>query len=123
EQCWELVGSSPIGRVAFLEAGDPMVLPVTHLLHDHQIVFRSASGSKLEAAEHNKPVAFEVDSWDETAHEGWSVLVQGVAEAVYDEDQIAEYKATGLVPWLTQAAAGTWVRIIANDISGRRLPH
>jgi uncharacterized protein len=123
EQCWQLVADSPIGRVAFVDAGEPVVLPVTHGVHDHQIVFRSASGTKLSAAQQDAPVAFEVDGWDTTTHRGWSVLVRGTAEAVYDDDEIADLRAAASTPWLESARTGTWVRIRANEITGRRLPH
>jgi uncharacterized protein len=121
EQCWELIAESPVGRVAFVEAGEPVVLPITHGVHGHQIVFRSASGGKLSAAEMNAPVAFEVDGWDASTHRGWSVLVRGTAETVYDADQIAEIRAAGSAPWMEAARTGTWVRILPNEISGRRL--
>jgi uncharacterized protein len=121
EQCWELIAESPVGRVAFVDAGEPVVLPITHGVHGHQIVFRSASGGKLSAAEMNAPVAFEVDGWDESTHRGWSVLVRGTAEAVYDADEIAAIRAAGSAPWMEAARTGTWVRILPNEISGRRL--
>ena len=122
EECWELVGSSPVGRLAFVDAGEPLILPVTHGVHGHQVVFRSASGTKLAAAQMNAPVAFEVDSWDHSSHAGWSVLVRGTAETVYDDDDIAAFEANGRGPWMESAAEGTWVRILVNEITGRRLP-
>jgi uncharacterized protein len=122
EQCWELIAASPVGRLAFVEAGEPMVLPVTHGVHDHQIVFRSASGTKLSAAEMQAPVAFEVDGWDESSKVGWSVLVRGTAETVYDPDEISAIRSAGSAPWMESARMGTWVRIRPNEITGRRLP-
>jgi nitroimidazol reductase NimA-like FMN-containing flavoprotein (pyridoxamine 5'-phosphate oxidase superfamily) len=121
EQCWELVGASAVGRVAFVDAGEPVVLPVTHRLHGRQIVFRTAHGTKLSAAQMNAPVAFEVDEWDASTQRGWSVLVRGTAETVYDADEVAAFEAAGAVPWFDAAREGTWVRILPNEISGRRL--
>jgi len=121
EQCWELVSTSAVGRVAFVDAGEPTVLPVTHSVLGREIVFRSASGTKLAAAQMNAAVAFEVDGWDATTQQGWSVLVRGTAETVYDEGEVAELDVRARAPWLDAAADGTWVRIRANEISGRRL--
>ncbi len=122
DECWDLVAASPVGRVAFLDAGEPLILPVTHGLHGHQVVFRTASGTKLSAAEVDTPVAFEVDGWDAEAQSGWSVVVRGTASTVYDDEEIAELERTAGVPWLDAARAGTWVRILATEITGRKIP-
>lgn len=121
--CWELIDASPVGRVAFVDAGEPVVLPVIHGVHERQIVFRSAAGTKLAAAQMNAPVAFEVDDWDVPTQRGWSVLVRGTAETVYDDDEIAAFQATGTEPWADAAIEGTWVRIRPDEITGRRLPN
>lgn len=121
DECWELIAAVPVGRVAFLDAGEPVMFPVTHSLHGRHIVFRSTTGTKLEAAERAAPVAFEVDEWDATTQRGWSVVVRGTAEAVYDEDEVAAYDSGGSGPWMDAAKDGTWIRILPNDISGRRL--
>lgn len=123
EECWDLIATTPVGRVAFLDAGEPVVFPVTHSLHGRRIVFRSTSGTKLDAAQKAAPVAFEVDDWDAATRRGWSVVVRGTAEAVYDEDEVATYESSGSAPWMDAAADGTWIRILATDVSGRRLTH
>ena len=120
DECWELLASTPIGRVAFVDAGEPVVFPVTHGVHGRSVVFRSGSGTKLEAASMAQPVAFEVDGWDDTYRTGWSVLARGVGETVYDGDEITGF-AGGNDPWLDSAAAGTWVRLRVDEVSGRRI--
>ena len=122
DQCWELLARTPVGRVAFVDAGEPVVFPVTHGVHDRQIVFRTGTGTKLGAAEMNQSLAFEVDEWDAAEHTGWSVLVRGIGETVYDEADIAAFEALGTPPWLDSATQGTWVRIRVEEITGRRLP-
>lgn len=121
EECWALIAATPVGRVALVDAGEPAIFPVTHAVHDHQVVFRTATGAKLSAAEMNQPLAFEVDGWDPVERHGWSVLVRGLGETVYDEAEIARLESLGDEPWLDSATEGTWVRILANEISGRRL--
>lgn len=121
DECWELLASTPIGRVAFVDAGEPVVFPVTHGVHGRSVVFRSGSGTKLEAASMAQPVAFEVDGWDHDRRVGWSVLARGVGETVYDEDEIEAFAASGVEPWIAAAAAGTWIRLRVDEISGRRI--
>lgn len=120
DECWALLRETPIGRLAFVHEGEPVVLPVSFGLHGHQIVFRSAQGAKLGAARMQRPVAFEVDEWDVDTMSGWSVLVEGMADSVYDADEIAEFEKLGVLRWTPQPFATDWVRILATDISGRR---
>lgn len=120
DECWSLLRQTPIGRVAFVHDGEPVVLPVAFGVIGHQIAFRSARGAKLGAARMNQPVAFEVDSWDAQTLSGWSVLLEGMADTVYEESEEAELEALGIMRWTPEAFVTDWVRILPNDISGRR---
>ncbi len=115
------MASTPVGRVAFVEAGEPLIFPVTHGVHGRSIVFRSRAGAKLGAAAMALPLAFEIDSWDDDRRVGWSVLVRGVGEAVYDDDLIESFAPIGVEPWLDAATEGTWIRIRVDEVSGRRI--
>lgn len=119
EECWSLVEATPIGRLAFVDAGAPIVLPVTHGVRGRRIVFLSPEGGKLAAARMASAVAFEVDAWDPVERTGWSVIARGVAETVPDD--VADLDALGVEPWLDRAARGTWVEIRVDEITGRRL--
>ena len=121
EECWRLVAASPVGRVASIDAGEPIILPVTHGVHHRSIVFRSDPGSKLEAARMAQTIAFEVDDWDADGRRGWSVLARGAADTLYEDDVIRALETTGVEPWLEAAAEGTWIRILVQEISGRQL--
>ena len=52
-----------------------MVVPVNYAVLDGDIVIRTGSGTKLDAALTGAVVAFEIDSVDPIYHEGWSVMV------------------------------------------------
>jgi Pyridoxamine 5'-phosphate oxidase len=85
--CLRLLASVPVGRVGFVADGEVQVLPVNHVLDGQDVVFRTAHGSKLSAAEGEKPITFEVDDYDERTHSGWSVVVTGRSEPpVLDPD-------------------------------------
>ncbi|MDE0802152.1 MAG: pyridoxamine 5'-phosphate oxidase family protein [Acidimicrobiales bacterium] len=120
EECWALLAAAPIGRVALVDAGEPSVFPVTHAVEGHTIAFRSGSGTKLEAAAMNRPLAFEVDDWDAEQRSGWSVLAHGMGETVYEDEVLSSFES-GLEPWLDSATRGTWIRIRVTDVSGRRI--
>jgi nitroimidazol reductase NimA-like FMN-containing flavoprotein (pyridoxamine 5'-phosphate oxidase superfamily) len=99
-----------------------VVLPVNHVMDGHDPVFRTARGSKLSAAESQNVVAFEADGYDESTRTGWSVLVNGRAQAVYEEAEIQRLDRLGLHPWVTAVDRPFWIRIRPATISGRRIP-
>jgi nitroimidazol reductase NimA-like FMN-containing flavoprotein (pyridoxamine 5'-phosphate oxidase superfamily) len=118
EECWQLLADSPVGRVAFNEAGEPMVLPVNHAVVGHRVVFRTLRGSLLHEALMAEPVAFQVDSFDVIGRTGWSVLVRGVADLAEDPEELEKLE---LHPWADSVEREDWVQIRAEEISGRRI--
>jgi uncharacterized protein len=120
DECLRLLATRPFGRIAYLDAGAPSIAPVNHLVDGSSVVLRSLDGGKLGAAIFERPVAFEVDDLQMTERSGWSVVVHGRAEVVDDDD------ATGYEAWLdswavTDGARTTWIRIVADEVTGRRL--
>jgi hypothetical protein len=61
-----------------------------------------------------------IEFWHGT---GWSVLVRGLAEEVTSEHRtelIERTKASGVEPW-APGDHGHWIRLIPQEISGRRI--
>lgn len=122
DESFALLQSRPVGRVAFVADGALQIFPVTYVVSDQRIAFQSSIGSKLDAAEMARAVAFEVDSWDEEARTGWSIVVRGPIHPVTDPNRLAALERLDHQPWLTDGEM-QWVEITVADISGRRLPH
>lgn len=120
-ECDRLLGEGTIGRIAFVSAGEPAIVPVNYRFHDGSIVLRTARGEKLDAAALEAPVAFEIDAWDPEEHTGWSVLVRGRAEEVDGPEEIAELDALGLRPWANAPEQRLWIRIRRLETTGRRV--
>lgn len=118
--CLELLASQPVGRIAWVEGGRPVVLPVNHVLLGSTVCFRTATGGKLDAAVMQREVAYEVDDHDERTRTGWSVLVRGQVDLVTDEARLAWLGSQGLVPW-ADPRDPSWASIRAEDVSGRRV--
>ncbi len=118
--CLRLLGSVPVGRVGFVADGEVLVLPVNHVLDGHDVVFRTGHGSKLSAAGGGRPVTFEADDYDERTRSGWSVLVNGEAEPVYEDTEVDRLERHGLRPWTSGAERPFWIRIRALSVTGRR---
>lgn len=120
-QCLTLLRSRPLGRLGYIDAGQPSIVPVNHLVDGSGIVFRSLSGAKLDSAVVGQPVAFQLDDHDPSRGTGWSVLVRGTAMLLDDPAEIARF-AEELESWaVADPDEATWIRIVADDISGRRL--
>lgn len=114
EACWELLGTVPVGRVAFEVAGEaPLVLPVNHLVQRKTIVFRTGPGTKRESAP-RQLISFQADAYDQHLRQGWSVLVRGVASIeTVDGDE--------LEPWAGRSGRSEIVRIWPEHVTGRRI--
>jgi uncharacterized protein len=122
DRCLELLAAVPVGRVSFLADGEIVVLPVNHVLDGQDPIFCTARGSKLSTAEGQNLVAFEADGYDERTKSGWSVLVNGRAQAVYEDAEIQRLSRLGLHPWVTAAERPFWIRIRPTAINGRQTP-
>jgi len=122
DRCLELLAAVPVGRVSFFADGEIVVLPVNHAMDGPNPVFRTARGSKLSAAGGQTRVAFEADGYDEQTRSGWSVLVNGSAEAIYEEAEIRRLTKLGLHPWVTAVDRPFWIRVRAASLSGRQTP-
>lgn len=120
-QCLSLLRSRPLGRLAYHSAGSPVVVPVNHLVDGATVVLRTMAGGKLDAALAGETVAFQLDDHDPARGTGWSVLVQGQAEVVDDEELLSRYEEK-LDSWaVTDETEVSWLRIIPDEVTGRRL--
>jgi nitroimidazol reductase NimA-like FMN-containing flavoprotein (pyridoxamine 5'-phosphate oxidase superfamily) len=121
-ECRALLAAGTFGRVAVTVGALPAILPVNYALLDDDVVFRTAEGSKLNAALARAVVAFEIDSADETDQTGWSVLVVGHAVALWKLSDIQRAQGLDLRPW-ADGTRDQFVRVTSDTISGRRVTH
>jgi CBS domain-containing protein/nitroimidazol reductase NimA-like FMN-containing flavoprotein (pyridoxamine 5'-phosphate oxidase superfamily) len=119
DECLKRLRSSPVGRLAFVLDGTPVILPVNHAVDGTTVVFATTWGSKLSVAESAQPVAFEVDGFDRARRCGWSVLVKGTASRVYDSSAVERYEKLLLPSWTPPVQEVVWIAIRADEITGR----
>ncbi|CAM5692926.1 pyridoxamine 5'-phosphate oxidase family protein [Streptomyces viridifaciens] len=119
-ECWELVGSHGIGRIALPVRPGPAVHPVNYVVDRASFAYRTGNRTGT-APEEGAEVSLEVDRIDEFQGRGWTVLVIGPARYVDDPEERRHLDGLpGAAPW----AGGDrprWVRIRPAEISGRRL--
>jgi nitroimidazol reductase NimA-like FMN-containing flavoprotein (pyridoxamine 5'-phosphate oxidase superfamily) len=125
DQCIALIAGGGIGRIAYTGRFGPAVLPVNYAWRGGAVVFRTAANSPLDEdlrtgiTDADYRVAFEIDSIDLAAREGWSVLIQGPAHHVTGAEADAIRQA-GVEAW-APGDRELFVRIVPSRITGRRV--
>ena len=117
DECWDLLATAPVGRLAWQGADGLSVVPVNFVAADRRVVTNTAAYSAQARECDDNPVAFQVDALDATARTGWSVLVRGVAHIDYTRDD-----APGADPDVWPGGAKP-LRLVVDptSVTGRRL--
>ncbi|GAB3490670.1 pyridoxamine 5'-phosphate oxidase family protein [Flexivirga sp.] len=118
-ECWALVRSVPVGRLAVLVDGRPDIFPVNHVVDHGTVVVRTGTGTKLAAAD-RQPVAFEVDGYDVEAAQAWSAVIKGVARTVDRMHEVVDALQLPIFPW-QGGPKPCFLRIEPESITGRRI--
>jgi len=120
DECFLLLGSRDLGRIAFDVDGQPEVFPINYAMEGRIVVFRTASGTKIDFVPKAR-VAFEVDDWDPKLGIGWSVLVKGLAEEVTRNlGRTAQHIRKAPVHPVAPGERWQWLAIQTLEVSGRR---
>jgi nitroimidazol reductase NimA-like FMN-containing flavoprotein (pyridoxamine 5'-phosphate oxidase superfamily) len=120
EACWDLLKTTPVGRVVVLVDGAPEVYPVNYVVDGRTVAFKTAPGSKLRGLDRSPTTCFEVDVIDAERHAGWSVMVKGRAVDVTAAEERTVLGEKPLTLW-TAGEKDHWVRIRPTEVSGRRI--
>lgn len=118
DECWALLRTQPVGRLATAAAGEPDIFPLSYAAADGYLYVRTSPGSKLAEVAVNRRVAFEADEW--ASDVATSVVVHGTAEILEHHTDVEAAEATGLVSFVSEGK-DVWVRITPETITGRRL--
>jgi nitroimidazol reductase NimA-like FMN-containing flavoprotein (pyridoxamine 5'-phosphate oxidase superfamily) len=113
DECWELLRSRPVGRVAWSGSQGVSVIPVNFAVDGNAVVLRTTPYSLMARDCSGREVAFEVDEVDEETHLGWSVLVHGRCER-------EERPADAPHAWATGSRV-LGLRIAVRSLTGRRI--
>lgn len=117
-ECKELLAQHTAGRVGFMVGDGPQILPVTYQYRTGSVIFRTSPYGPLAGLVRRTSVAFEIDGIDEHNKSGWSVLVQGFAEAMAHDYLLTSAWETGPVPW-ADGVRNLFIEIKPRKISGR----
>ena len=119
QQCWELLSSVEVGRLAVAAAGDIDIFPLNFAVDGGALMFRTAEGTKLVEVVLAGRVAFEVDGYEPEHGRAWSVVLKGSAELLDRWDDIYHAQDLPLFPW-NASPKERFVRIVPDAMTGRR---
>jgi uncharacterized protein len=118
-ECWDLLRETEVGRLAISIAGHPDIFPVNFVIDHGTIVFRTEEGTKLAGSVLGRGVAFEVDGYERTSTQAWSVVVKGAAREIEGMHELFDAVELPLVPWQS-GPKHRFVRIVPVEVTGRR---
>ena len=120
QECWELLRSVAVGRIAVDIAGQPDIFPINFVVDDDGgIVFRSGPGTKLAGAVLSGHVAFEIDGYEPEHRTAWSVVVKGRAHQLEHMAEVFAAEDLPLFPWVASQKPD-FVKIVPDLVTGRR---
>lgn len=125
-ESWQLISAGGVGRIGYSGRYGPTILPVNFTVRGRAIYFRTARHSTMEEdlrtgiAHADYKVAFEIDHFDETAHMGWSVLVQGDVHPMESDDEQAMAAEAGVESWVA-GDRDLFLRIMPTKVTGHRV--
>jgi len=79
DECWRLLGGHGIGRLAISTDALPAIVPVRYHVRGDRIAVCLGDRNHLAPSVDGAVVAFEADSFGDTATRGWQVHVNGLA--------------------------------------------
>jgi uncharacterized protein len=119
-QCRALLEKGSVGRVALCTPVGPRIMPMSYKVHGDAIVFRTAPYSELSSYGWDTDLAFEVDTLDEQARRGWSVVAIGRAHVVADADEVQSIRREHEPqPWAT-GSRNLYVKLPWRQLTGVR---
>ncbi|HEY5222426.1 MAG TPA: pyridoxamine 5'-phosphate oxidase family protein [Microbacteriaceae bacterium] len=117
EECWKLLRTQTLGRVATSAGGMVDIFPVNYYADGSSILFRTAPGDKLVELTINENVTFEVDAYTELI--AWSVIAKGTARALDRQSEVDDAEKLPLNSWIPTLKS-VYVRITPQSLTGRR---
>jgi hypothetical protein len=116
EECWQLLMSRPVGRLAWSGPHGPTVIPVNFTADGQNVLIRTKAYSEAARECDDTMVAFQVDSFDEEARQGWSVLVRGRAHFEYQSPT-----TSGDPDVWVDGPRSLRLRVEVTEVTGRRI--
>lgn len=121
-ECFDLLLSERVGRVAFPGTDGVEVIPVNFAVVERNVCFRTShDGPLADLARGDEPVTFQCDVHDDVRKTAWSVMVKGIAQPA-STGTLMELRSPRhhLLPW-APGLRDVVVEVRPVRVSGRRV--
>ncbi len=119
-RCLALLEAVPYGRLATVDAGEPLLVVVNHVVADGDIYLRTRPDARLARLTEGGRVAqaiFEVDSAFTAGQSGWSVMARGQLTREHGEKRSAALRSR-LTAW-AQGDRDVVLHLQVRQLTGR----
>jgi nitroimidazol reductase NimA-like FMN-containing flavoprotein (pyridoxamine 5'-phosphate oxidase superfamily) len=86
DEALEILGGEYVAHLGVISNGAPYVTPMSFVVDGDRILFRTMAGRKLDAIRANPQVCIEVSRYHEETGDWVSVIVEGTARLVDDDE-------------------------------------
>lgn len=115
--CWRLLETETVGRIALNGADAPEIFPVNYAASEGAVYIRTAADIKYSRTVLDAVAAFEVDGGDDESR--WSVVIRGSLSRVRDEVEIERSRISRLVSWSPRFKPYV-IKVTPHSVTGRR---
>jgi nitroimidazol reductase NimA-like FMN-containing flavoprotein (pyridoxamine 5'-phosphate oxidase superfamily) len=118
EESWEIIQTNQIGRIASAREGAPDIYPVSYVVHDWKIYFRTGAESRLRKETDGRVVAFETDL--QVLRHFSSAVALGVVRTLTNDEAAKVIDQLPIVDFAPDRDY-VWMEMNPTEIRGRRL--
>ena len=86
DEALEILAGEQVAHLGVVSDGAPYVTPMSFVLDGDRILFRTMAGRKLDAVKANPSVCIEVSNYDVDTGDWVSVIVEGKARLVEEDE-------------------------------------
>ena len=121
EECYRLLRTQEIGRLALIAEHYPLIFPVNYALDGTTLVIRTHAGTTGARRARQRLLRGRRDRPSHAQRvECASSAARPRRSETHRADLVARTQAAGVQPW-APGEKGHWVRIMTHEISGRRI--
>jgi uncharacterized protein len=119
DDCWSLLRTHNLGRLAIVIEGRPRIFPVNYATAADAVVFRTEPGAKLQYGP-GSAACFEIDDHDPGTSMAWSVMVVGILKDITDasDERSRSLRRLAVEP-VAPGQKLHWLALNADEVSGR----
>jgi nitroimidazol reductase NimA-like FMN-containing flavoprotein (pyridoxamine 5'-phosphate oxidase superfamily) len=118
EESWEIIQANQIGRVASAREGAPDIYPVSYVVHNWKIYFRTGAESRLRKDTDGRVVAFEADT--QILRHFSSTVALGIVRTLTSEEAARVLDQLPIIEFAPDSDY-VWMELEPSELRGRRL--